>query len=695
MRRNKADIGRLILGVLIVACLIIMPLRQFALSERSTYENVIQAALDECTDRVGNTKRFTLRDYEELTQALYNTGTSYDIELEIGRYTEDLSDVALLPSEKILEYLLGPSVSDLDRAVRPEEVECDLVGADRSIRGVAAHIHTQDCYIGHNHQACGCTFNGREWSCGIDKNDAAPICDHVVVSADWNKNQTVESGHGAPISEGGQLDNTLRLTFLNGTTATVRAKVMAYDDASAGTKTVALVYNAYYDTAYNNTKTSRTFPVNVTVLKESHTCPLCGITYDGAEDGTDPGCPYCHHKILSLRSMPAAVYATADDPHAIDELKIIAQYADGTESEVAYESDFDYALAGLQTITATVKGDESVTYADRGVNKSVSIPDNEQTLAVEVRLTKMLTCPVCLNEYACALDGTDPGCPYCNDRVMDLRIVPVKTEYNEGEPLDLHVFAVYRNGETELADYAWYSDYDPWQQGEQMIHIFHDNLVKALAVTVIDPFLKVCPICGTAFDSRVDDSCPNCASTLVGLEVTAVPEVYSYGEDINLTVWAEYQSGEKVLLAGGYEVDGYNEYFTDAPQTVTVRYKDVTADVVVTVLPRAELPTNIVVCPNGHFYELNEDGTDPGCPYCAGAEGIEGKTGGEYYTDMIYTSQILASLQAYGYIELEKGDSFTIRVAPRNKTIAHIVSDFFVKTAIPRNTFVSGITIGK
>ena len=61
---------------------------------------------------------------------------------------------------------------------------------------------------------------------------------------------------------------------------------------------------------------------------------------------------------------------------------------------------------------------------------------------------------------------------------------------------------------------------------------------------------------------------------------------------------------------------------------------------------------------------------------------------------MIYTSQILASLQAYGYIELEKGDSFTIRVVPRSKTIAHKVSDFFVKTAIPRNTFVSGITIG-
>ncbi len=690
MKRNRADIGRLVIGVLIVACLVFLPLRQYALSERSTYENVIQATLDECTDRVQATRKFSVRDYEELTNALYGTGAVYDIEIEVGRFTENLADYAIVPSKTIIEYLLGPAVAERDF-----KSDCDCIGTDGGIRTVATHTHTQDCYVGHNHQASGCTFDGRSWSCGIDTNDTTPVCSHVVVAADWIKTQEIESGRGATIAEGGQLDNTLILTMLDGSRISVKAKVMDYDDLTVGTKSVAMLYNAYFNTAFGNTKSTSTFDVAVTIIKAAHTCPICGLTYDGAEDGSDPGCPYCHNKILNVTANPANVYGNVDDTHALDELVITAEYADGHTEEVVYTSDFDSHVAGMQTITAVVTGVERVPYTDHGIDKEAVIDNNEGRVAVTVRLSSLRTCPICLTVYPCAIDGTDPGCPYCNGTAMDLEIVPVKTEYVEGEPIKLNVYSVHRLGKTLLEDFAWYSDYDPWLQGLQKVHVFHENLIKTVEVSVVDPYRKVCPICGTVFDERVDSSCPSCAEALVALDVTAVPEVYSYGEEINLTVWAEYRSGEKVLLTTGYDIEGYDEYKTDEPQVVTISYKGIYTSVVVTVMPRAELPTNIVVCPNGHFYELNQDGSDPGCPYCAGAEGIDEDNRGTYYTDMMYTAEVLAWLGTYGTIEFDNGDSFTIRVRPKTKTIAHRVSDFFVKTAVPRNTFVSGITIGK
>lgn len=691
MKRNRADVGRLIAGMLIVACLIMLPLRQYALSERATYENVIQAAVDRCTDRVGATSKFTVQDFEELSRALYNTGTVYDIELEVGRFTEDLRNVRL-PDPEVIKYLLGEGIPEWEICCRADEVECDCVGMDRTMRTVAAHVHTQNCYIGHNHQACGCTFDGKVWSCGIASNDTYPICDSVVVSADWAKTQTIESGHGAAILEGGQFDNSILLTMMDGSVKNVKGKVMAFDDVTAGTKTVAMVYNAYYDTAYNNLKTTRTFSVTVTVKEEGRTCPICGLSYDRNPDGSDPGCPYCHNKIIDVTANPYNVYATVGDAHALDGLAMIAQYADGHTEEVPYTSDFDASVAGLSYITATIKGAERVSYTDRGTVKEVAIADNEKTAQAAVRLSTTFTCPVCLTDYTCALDGSDPGCPYCNDRVMDLRIVPVKTEYDEGEPLEINVFAVFRNGETKLDDYAWYSDYNPWQQGVQKVNVFHENLIETIEVKVADPYQKVCPVCGNVFDTRVDMSCPVCDATIVGLEVSAVPTVYTYGEDLTLTVWVEYQSGAKVLLSGGYIVEGYDEYYTEAPQTVTVSYKGVSDSVVVSVMPKTEIPTNIVVCPNGHFYELNQDGTDPGCPYCAGAGEVDGSLGGVYFTDMMYTSEVLAWLDAYGFIEFEKGDSFTIRVIPKHKTLAHKVSDIFIKTKADRNVYVSGIT---
>lgn len=694
-RRNisSADVGRYAAAVLAILFVIFLSVRSYANMELETIENSVQMKIDEICGRVKLNKELTLEDYKELVSYISSTGISYDVDLSIGRFKENPDTFASVDTDDLLMMLAQiRAASERKSSIRSRDgIECST--HEHNLMACAAHIHSQDCYIGHNHQACGCTFNGTSWSCGIAENDTTPICSKVIVDATWAKDQVIRSGHGDTLARGGAFDNRIYVTYRDGSTGIIEAPVTSFDDVSLGRKTAVMMYNAYYITAFNNTKNTKSFNVNVEIVEDNRVCPICGTSYDIADTGLGYGCPRCSHEIVSVTPVLNDVYGDYGTMKDLSGLHVNVTYADGHIEQVpCSESTFNSSKAGLQNVTVTVKGLASVDYTDNAVNKTVVLNNNEKTCPVRVHLDKYYICPDCNTSYKCDDAGNDPGCPYCSNRCLGIRVVPVTTEYNQGDPLAVTVFAKYRVGEIVLDDFEWTSDYDPWLLGAQNVRIKYDVYSEPLTVTVSDPYLLVCPICGCTFDSRVYSSCPDCASTLVSIEAEAIPAIYSYGEDLMLTVWAVYRSGDKVLLVTGYDVMGYDEYYTAGPQTVTISYDGCVDTVEVKVRDRDELPIDIVVCPNGHFYELNPDGSDPGCPYCSGAKSAEDARG-EHYADMIYTTQIVSELYNLGSCKLSEGDTFTITVTQLSDSTAHKLGKLFLTTRINRTYFTSGTVI--
>ena len=71
---------------------------------------------------------------------------------------------------------------------------------------------------------------------------------------------------------------------------------------------------------------------------------------------------------------------------------------------------------------------------------------------------------------------------------------------------------------------------------------------------------------------------------------------------------------------------------------------------------------------------MNNDGSDPGCPYCLYV--IDGKQKHVYY-DITYTTKILETLYSENIFEMKAGDYITIIITKKNKSIRSQIMDWF------------------
>lgn len=85
-----------------------------------------------------------------------------------------------------------------------------------------------------------------------------------------------------------------------------------------------------------------------------------------------------------------------------------------------------------------------------------------------------------------------------------------------------------------------------------------------------------------------------------------------------------------------------------------------------------------VTCPNGHIYQLNEDGSDPGCPYCL----IEEDTGTVYYFDIVYINEILETVYSNGRYIFKAGNYITVTVTKKNVSLFYHMQNTFFRTAM-------------
>ncbi len=135
---------------------------------------------------------------------------------------------------------------------------------------------------------------------------------------------------------------------------------------------------------------------------------------------------------------------------------------------------------------------------------------------------------------------------------------------------------------------------------------------NATAAVTFTKLTSLCPVCGSTYEldeNDTDRGCPVCGSKVLTLEASPYRVTVNRGEALPITVTATYQNGFSAAVSGW--TSNYDPNVIGTRQ-VEISYQGVKCSIIVQTLPGK------VTCPIcGNSYDLNPDGTDPGCPICS------------------------------------------------------------------------------
>lgn len=421
--------------------------------------------------------------------------------------------------------------------------------------------------------------------------------------------------------------------YNNGTNKAVTGySISGFHNSQIGNQTVTITY-------VENSIT-RMATIIVTVNNLTKICPICGMIYHLDDNDKDNGCPNCISTITGITATPDNCVISKGEPLPV---LVEAIYRNGNKATVTdWTSNFYPNMTGIQEVTIMYQG--HTTY-----------------VLVEVKGNK--TCDVCGKEYVLNQDGTDPGCPYCKTEIISIEVSPKNVTIEKHMPLPITVIATYRDGHTE-AVIGWHTDLNADITGTFDVNVYYQNVEDNLTVTIRDDRLIICPICGLEYIfSEYPDSCPVCSKTVIGIEAglrnggTKV----QYKANLDLEITLIYKDNHKELTNTGWTTEGYRPDVLGL-QTIMVYYKEFTTTLEIEVVNTL----SGVYCPNGHYYYLNEDGSDPGCPYCNETSSDHAV----FYFISVYTEEIIDKLYADGVYNLQAGDYLVVTIRPKNKSIS-------------------------
>lgn len=170
----------------------------------------------------------------------------------------------------------------------------------------------------------------------------------------------------------------------------------------------------------------------------------------------------------------------------------------------------------------------------------------------------------------------------------------------------------------------YYTDYDIYLTGEYNAHFADQGFLIPGANGGIGGYHHVHKHCGktngqiTYKCGLTEDTTPDCSSIIVSISPTHPIQKVYLGEPLITTATATFLDGStKVIVCSADFIPNT----LVANKLVTLSYYgsvngkqtgSFTYTITVTVIPKTK------TCPNRHTYNLAGDGSDPGCPYCAG-----------------------------------------------------------------------------
>ena len=403
--------------------------------------------------------------------------------------------------------------------------------------------------------------------------------------------------------------------------------------------------------SYSENGISKSSSVSVIVKQLSASCPVCGTTYDLDENDIDRGCPVCGAKAVRLQVSPEEVSVVQGEA-----LPITAEavYQNGTTGTVTgWTSDYNPNDIGYSQVKILYQG--LTAY-----------------ITVETKAGKA-TCPVCGTSYSLNDDGTDPGCPVCSKQITGIHIVEDSVTIEKGDPLPITVHAIYKDGRSEIIT-DWTSDFKADTAGTFNVTVYYKSATDVVQVKVIGEGYTICTICGLEYDkSENPNGCPVCSKMIIEIkaELRYDGNQVMYKSRPDLQIVLIYKDNHRVITYNGYTITGYVPDKLGL-QTVTVYYGILSTQLTIEVIdgpPR-------VICPSGHEYFLNDDGSDPGCPYCTDAD----RDAAVFYFNTTYTSEIIRIFYRDGKIQLTSGDYLTVTIIRRDVSIRSKLKRLFFGT---------------
>ena len=421
--------------------------------------------------------------------------------------------------------------------------------------------------------------------------------------------------------------------------------ITGYNKNILGAQTVTI--------AYQENGLTKTATAIVIITSLTKTCQTCHTVYNLTTDDIDPGCPTCNSILVDINTSQDYVKVAKGDTLPIT---VTATYQSGRKGIVnGWTSDFDASKIGIQQV--------KITYQNL-------------TTYVLVDVSGDIICPVCGQAYELLEEGSNLGCPTCKQTVVSISASPQNISIVQYQEFDLSVTATFRDGHSETVT-EWATDLAGDTIGTFEVTVFYQAATDHITVTVLEEGLVECPICFLKYSIKENPrGCPICTTKIVSIEASLRNDGTQvlYGSDIYLQLVLIYQDNHKALVYSGWTVEGYDATVL-GEQTVTVYYGALSTTLTIEVVTnQAE-----VTCPYGHIYYLNEDGSDPGCPYC---ELGRNKDNAIFYFDITYTTEIMNALYDTGRYNLQSGDYLTITVTPRNTSLRFKLQNMFFRTSL-------------
>ncbi len=389
--------------------------------------------------------------------------------LTVKRYTEPSFLVKAIYEDASSRYVSGYSVNGFNKAIIGVQ-NATVQYIENSI------IKNMNIAITVTPMKRTCPECGYEYN--LDAKDfdlGCPVCKLTMVSIRVSPIYLT-------VLKNQPLDIVVTATYKDGHTGEVTGWNSNYEPNRVGNQLVMITFNGMY-----------TF-VSVTVVDEKD-CDICGTAYALNEDGTDPGCPICKEYLVSISATPEN--QTIEKGEELS-LTVTGIYRDGHSNTLTgWGSSFDKNLMGEQTVT--------VYYNNKTCTVLVNVVSEEE-----------VQCSICGAFYN--FSENPHGCPICAGTITRIEVSllsgGVKTTY--GQPLELAVVLVYRDGHREMVYDGWQDNFDSHVLGEQVVTIGYtdkyNNVTNfLLTVEVVDKLTQT--VCGNGHVYYDDGgSCPYCAA---------------------------------------------------------------------------------------------------------------------------------------------------------------------------------------
>ena len=177
-------------------------------------------------------------------------------------------------------------------------------------------------------------------------------------------------------------------------------------------------------------------------------------------------------------------------------------------------------------------------------------------------------------EYGHSYAPSLESCPECAGILTGMRIELLKKEYQPGEELVLRVFLQYQDGR-EAESSKWSSDYQPTLSGEQEVMVYCEGLQQEISV-IVSENRSQCEICGEDYEVT-EGVCPYCYMIPIALSASGSGR---YGEAEELEVYLIFRDGHRQRLLQGYTVEGYQPY-QPGEQWIRVHYQELSCELMI------------------------------------------------------------------------------------------------------------------